>query len=68
MLPDDDDPYTERWLKAATNCQHEADPLSLSFPEEARGDEFLHFVVDVTCKKCGLSGSVRIDPKEIQWE
>jgi hypothetical protein len=42
--------------------KHEADPTSGTVPA---GSEFL---VDYTCKHCGQSGAVAVDPKEIQWE
>jgi hypothetical protein len=41
--------------------EHEPDGMSFA---KADGTEF---VVDVWCKKCGQSGAVAIDPKDIDW-
>lgn len=49
-------------------CFHEADPSSISSPPEAGTDVSLEWIVDVNCKHCGRSGSVRIDVEEIQWD
>lgn len=45
----------------AKDGKHEADPRSA---QQADGTDF---VVDIFCKHCGQSGSVPIDPEDIQW-
>lgn len=47
---------------------HEPNWDSLTVPPEAITDEFLYGVVDVNCKFCGRSGSVRVNKDEINWE
>lgn len=51
-----------------TPCKHEPDWFTVTHPEEARSDDYLQGVVDVICKKCGASGSLRITPDSIQWD
>ena len=46
----------------AEDGKHEADPNSASIPA---GSEFL---VDYTCKHCGSSGSLAVNPDDIMWE
>ncbi len=36
-------------------------------PESARQADGVRFTVDYTCKKCGASGSVAINPADINW-
>lgn len=55
---DEDD---EEHCSASPDGEHEADPVSA---EQAADCDF---VIDLWCKFCGQSGSVTIDPKEIQW-
>lgn len=58
-----------------TDCEksptgkHEPDWLSVAIPQEATsGDPFLQGVIDVNCKHCGLSGSGRVEPDDLNWE
>lgn len=50
------------------NGEHEPDPASLTPADGAGETRGTDWIVDVCCKKCGQSGSTKIDPKEIQWE
>lgn len=43
------------------NGKHEADPASGQVAHRE------NFIIDFTCKHCGQSGSVAIDPKDINW-
>ena len=40
---------------------HEADPRSFVQADDC------DWIVDVYCKHCGRSGSVAIEPEEVQW-
>ena len=42
-------------------CQHEPDPTSI------RPADAMEWVVDIWCRKCGVSGSMRIDPKDVDF-
>jgi hypothetical protein len=48
--------------QVADNGKHEADPRS------ARQVEGVDFTLDYTCKYCGQSGSVIINPITIYWD
>jgi hypothetical protein len=43
-------------------CLHEPDWSTVRF-DEGTGD-----IIDVWCRKCGLSGAFTVDPKDIQWD
>ena len=42
--------------------EHEAGPRSGSIPDG------VDFVVDFTCRHCGQSGGLAVDPRDIQWD
>lgn len=42
--------------------KHIPDPDGISVPSGVQ------FVVDISCLKCGTSGSTRIDPDAIKWD
>jgi hypothetical protein len=42
-------------------CEHQIDWSTLAPADGADG------IVDVWCSECGVSGSVRINPEDIQW-
>lgn len=45
--------------------KHQADPMSAVQADD--GSSASDFTVDYTCKHCGQSGAVAVDPKDIQW-
>jgi len=53
--------WAECASEKATDKKHEPDPRS------AQQADKTDFVVDYWCKHCGLSGSVAIDPADINW-
>jgi len=49
------------WCQQSVDGLHEADPFSA---QQADGTEF---IVDYTCRHCGQSGAVIVNPKDIGW-
>jgi len=47
-----------------SECQHKPDWHSLTLAEDLLPGQV---VVDMNCTHCGISGSLRLDPTEIQW-
>lgn len=43
------------------------DPATITPADGTGRDRGVDFIVDVTCRRCGRSGSVRLDPKEVDW-
>ena len=62
------DTLSHTFCRRSPTYKHEPNWQTMSIPEEAADDEFLHGVVDVNCKHCGLSGAVRVNEQEINWE
>lgn len=46
----------------ASDGKHIPDPASIA---PADGVEW---VIDINCAKCGISGSMRVDPSELKWD
>ncbi len=49
-------------VEKRSDCEHEPDFETVQPVREMPG------VVDISCRKCGLSGSSTIDPADIQWD
>ena len=45
-----------------SECSHEPDAHTIVFASQT------DLICDVSCGKCGRSGSFRVDPTSIQWE
>ena len=45
-----------------SECSHEPDAHTIAFASQT------DLICDVSCGKCGMSGSFRVDPTSIQWE
>jgi hypothetical protein len=61
-LPIDD--YCDDDCDTLDECDHDPDASSIR-PADGRHQ---NIIVDIWCKKCGQSGSVIIDPNDIQWD
>lgn len=53
--------------KKEKECEHAIDPHSIRAANEAGLHTERTALIDVTCKKCGTSGSIRLHPEDIQW-
>lgn len=49
-------------------CFHDPDPASITAADGAGRNRGTDGIIDVRCKKCGMSGSMKIDLQEVQWE
>jgi len=63
----DADCDTEAFCPRSPDFRHEPDPASVKAADGAGKGRCTDWIVDVNCKHCGRSGSVRIDPKEIEF-
>lgn len=52
----------------AAKCVHEPDPADIKPADGAGRDRGTDWILDVTCKKCGRSGSIRIDPADVDFD
>jgi hypothetical protein len=52
----------------AMGCDHEPDPASVRAADGEGRNRGTDWIGDVTCKKCGMSGSFRIDLDTIEFE
>lgn len=58
---------TETFCPESPDFRHRPDPASITPADGAGRNRGTDWIVDVTCKHCGRSGSVRIDPDEIEF-
>jgi hypothetical protein len=63
----DADCGTETFCPESPDFKHHADPASVKPADGAGRERGTDWIVDVNCKCCGRSGSVRIDPKDIEF-
>jgi hypothetical protein len=57
-------PETECYM----HCHKSEDGKHQANPYSAQAADQLEFAVDYTCKLCGITGGVKIDPNDIYWE
>lgn len=48
-------------------CDHEPDPTTIAPADGTGRNRGTDWIIDVNCRKCGRSGSVRIDPTDIDF-
>lgn len=58
---------TSNELHQKQACQHDPDPRTIQPADGTGRGKDVDFIVDVTCRKCGISGSVRLNPEDIDW-
>jgi hypothetical protein len=63
----DADCATEAFCPKSPDFKHHPDPASIKPADGAGRNRGTDWIVDVNCKHCGRSGSVRIDPAEIEF-
>jgi len=63
----DADCATEEFCPRSPHFSHEPDPKSVKAADDAGNERGTDWIVDVNCKHCGRSGSVRFDPEEIEF-
>ena len=63
----DADRGTEKFCPKSLDFRHHPDPASVKPAEGAGRNRGTDWIVDVNCRHCGRSGSVRIDPAEIEF-
>jgi hypothetical protein len=49
-------------------CRHVPDPASIQAADGAGRNRGTDWIVDVSCLNCGRSGSIRIDPADIDFD
>ena len=49
-------------------CTHEPDPASITPDDRAGRGRGTDWIIDASCKKCGKSGSMQIDPATFQFD
>jgi len=49
-------------------CEHEPDPSDIRPADGAGYNRGTDWIVDVSCRKCGRSGSMRIDPAAVDFD
>ena len=54
--------------ESPTRCQHEPDPASLQPADGAGRSCGTDWIIDVWCIKCGRSGSLQIDPQDLNFD
>jgi len=63
----DADCATEAFCPKSSDFKHHPDPTSITPADGAGKNRGTDWIVDVNCRHCGRSGSVRIDPKDIEF-
>jgi hypothetical protein len=63
----DADCDTEAFCLKSKDFKHHPDPASVQPADGAGKNRGTDWIIDVRCSHCGRSGSVRIDPKEIEF-
>jgi hypothetical protein len=58
---------TESFCPKSPDFQHHPAPSSIKPADGAGKERGTDWIVDVNCKHCGRSGSVRIDPMDIEF-
>ena len=63
----DSDYNTEGFCPGSPDFKHHPDPAAIKPVDGAGRNRGTDWIVDVSCKHCGRSGSVRIDPDDIEF-
>jgi len=63
----DADCGTEKFCSQSPDFKHHPDPASVKPADGAGRERGTDWIIDVNCKHCGRGGSVRIDPKDIEF-
>ena len=63
----DADCDTGAFCPKSHDFRHDPDPAGIKPADGAGKNRGTDWIVDVACKHCGRSGSVRIDPEEIEF-
>ena len=63
----DEDCDTEAFCPKSPDYKHHPDPASIEAADGAGRNRGTDWLVDVNCKHCGRSGSVAIDPEDIEF-
>jgi hypothetical protein len=63
----DADCDTEAFCPTSPDFDHHPDPASVKAADGAGKERGTDWILDINCKHCGRSGSVRIDPKDIEF-
>jgi len=58
---------TAAFCPRSPDYSHEPDAASVARADDAGGGRGTDWIVDVNCKHCGRSGSVRFDPADIEF-
>ena len=58
---------TEAFCPKSPDFRHHPDPASVKPADGAGRNRGTDWIVDVACKHCGRSGSVRIDPEDVEF-
>jgi hypothetical protein len=53
---------------ASADGKHEPDPTSIAPADGTGRNRGVDFIIDVRCRRCSESGSMFVDPKDIQWD
>ena len=51
-----------------SHCQHDPDPAGITPADGAGRNRGTDWIIDVPCRHCGRSGSLRIDPAAIDFD
>jgi hypothetical protein len=63
----DEDCDTAAFCPKSPDFKHKPDPVSVKPADGAGRNRGTDWIVDVSCKCCGRSGSVRIDPEDVEF-
>ncbi len=63
----DADCDTGTFCPESPDFRHHPDPASVKPADGVGKERGTDWIVDVTCKNCGRSGSVRIDPEDVEF-
>jgi hypothetical protein len=58
---------TEEDCPVSLTAKHEPDPSSINSADDAGTGRGTDWLVDVSCKHCGRSGTARINPDQVDW-
>lgn len=62
------DDVTVDHVDPTDRCSHEPDPASIQPADGAGRNRGTDGIIDVRCKKCGMSGSMRVDLLGVAWD
>jgi hypothetical protein len=67
MFRDAEDCGTAAFCPKSPDHRHHPDPASVQPADGAGRNRGTDWIVDVSCRFCGRSGSVRIDPDDVEF-